>query len=180
MNWAKIRSVIVDFFADKTRDEIVSHGSHLGIAVAPLNTPQEILTSDHVRDRNSFVHDEIAPGVRADIPNGYLEFDDQRAGFRHRAPELGEHTEEVLAEPARPAAVADTDVDARPLAGVRVLDLGVIVVGRGNRASARRPGRRGDQGGESRVPRRRTPDGCARARWAIRSPWATATSAAWD
>ena len=37
--------------------------------------------------------------------------------------------EEVLAEGSRPAAVASAEVDARPLAGVRVLDLGVIVVG---------------------------------------------------
>ncbi|TAM65213.1 CoA transferase [Mycobacterium sp.] len=129
MNWGKIRPVIVDFFADRTRDEIVSHGSQLGIAIAPLNTGHEILTSDHVRERKAFVDAEIAPGVRAAIPNGYLEFDDERAGFRHRAPELGEHTDEVLAEDFRPAAMASTDVDARPLAGVRVLDLGVIVVG---------------------------------------------------
>jgi crotonobetainyl-CoA:carnitine CoA-transferase CaiB-like acyl-CoA transferase len=129
MNWAKIRPVIEDFFADKSRHEIVSHGSHLGIALAPLNTPHEILTSDHVRERNSFAHDEIAPGVRAAIPNGYLEFGDHRAGFRHRAPQLGEHTREVLAEGSRPAAVASAEVDPRPLAGVRVLDLGVIVVG---------------------------------------------------
>ena len=131
MNWGNIRPAIVDLFADKSRDEIVSHGSHLGIAVAPLNDAQEILASDHVRERKAFVYDEIAPGVRAAIPNGYLEFGDERAGFRHRAPELGEHTEEVLAETSRPVAVAgaDVDVDARPLAGVRVLDLGVIVVG---------------------------------------------------
>jgi len=130
MNWTdKIRPVIVDFFADKSRDEIVSHGSRLGIAVGPLNTAHEILTSDHVRERKAFVEAEIAPGVRAAIPNGYLEFDDDRAGFRHRAPELGEHTEEVLAEPARTVPPPGGQVDPRPLAGVRVLDLGVIVVG---------------------------------------------------
>jgi crotonobetainyl-CoA:carnitine CoA-transferase CaiB-like acyl-CoA transferase len=129
MNWGKIRPVITDFFADKNRDEIVSHGSHLGIAVAPLNTAHEILTSDHVRERKAFVEAEIAPGVRAAIPNGYLEFDGERAGFRHRAPELGEHRDEVLAEASRAGAVGSAEVDARPLAGVRVLDLGVIVVG---------------------------------------------------
>lgn len=129
MNWNKIRPVIVKFFADKSRDEIVSHGSDLGIAVAPLNTPHEILVSDHVRERNSFAHDEIAPGLRAAIPNGYLEFGDTRAGFRHRAPELGEHTEDVLAECSRSIKAANADIEARPLAGVRVLDLGVIVVG---------------------------------------------------
>ena len=129
MNWGRIRPVIVDFFADKTRDEIVSHGSQLGIAVAPLNTAYEILTSDHVRERKAFVHEEIAPGVRAAIPNGYLQFGGERAGLRHRAPELGEHTREVLAESRRPAAPPDAEVDARPLAGLRALDLGVIVVG---------------------------------------------------
>lgn len=129
MNWGKIRPAIVDFFADKARDEIVSHGSQLGIAVAPLNTGHDILTSDHVRERDAFVDGEIAPGVRAAIPNGYLEFDGERAGFRHRAPQLGEHTEEVLSESTRVVAGKTTQVDARPLAGVRVLDLGVIVVG---------------------------------------------------
>lgn len=130
MNWNdKIRPVIVEFFADKSRDEIVSHGSRLGIAVGPLNTAHEILTSDHVRERKSFVEAEIAPGVRAAIPNGYLEFDGDRAGFRHRAPELGEHTQQVLAEPDRSVPTPGGQVSPRPLAGVRVLDLGVIVVG---------------------------------------------------
>lgn len=129
MNWDKLRSAIATFFADKTRDEIVSYGSQLGIAVAPLNTAHEILTSDHVHKRKSFIHDEIAPGLRATIPSGYLEFDDNRAGFRHRAPKLGEHTKEVLAEHDRPVASPSADVSDRPLDGIRVLDLGIIVVG---------------------------------------------------
>lgn len=130
MNWAtKIQPALVEFFADKTRAEIVSRGSELGIAVGPLNTAAEILTSDHVQERNSFVHAEIAPGLQATIPNGYLEFDEVRAGFRHRAPELGEHTSEVMAEVSECVPIAHQQVPARPLAGVRVLDLGVIVVG---------------------------------------------------
>ncbi len=129
MNWATIQPVIVDFFADKTRAEIVAKGSELGIAVGPLNTPDEILTSDHVRERQAVIEAEIAPGVRAAIPNGYVEFDGMRAGFRHRAPELGEHTAEVLGQPASAVAVAADEAPARPLTGLRVLDLGVIVVG---------------------------------------------------
>ncbi len=129
MNWANIQPVIVDFFADKTRAEIVSRGSELGIAVGPLNTPDEILASGHVRERQSFVDAEVAPGVRAAVPNGYVEFDDQRAGFRHRAPELGEHTDEVFATWSRSEVLRAADVPSRPLSGIRVLDLGVIVVG---------------------------------------------------
>jgi crotonobetainyl-CoA:carnitine CoA-transferase CaiB-like acyl-CoA transferase len=129
MNWGKIQPAIVDFFANKTRDEIVDYGSRLGIAIAPLNAAHEILTSDHVWARKSFVHAEIAPGVRCATPNGYLEFDDERAGFRHRAPRLGEHTHQVFAARWRRAGVSGANVSGRPLAGVRVLDLGVIVVG---------------------------------------------------
>ncbi len=129
MSWANIQPVIVDFFADKTRAEIVSRGSELGIAVGPLNTPDEILASDHLRERQSFIDAEIAPGVRAAIPNGYVEFDDHRAGFRHRAPELGEHSDEVFAAWSRSEVVPGSDVPSRPLSGIRVLDLGVIVVG---------------------------------------------------
>jgi len=129
MNWAEIGPVLEDFFSDKARGEIVLRGSELGIAVGPLNIPHEVLTSDHVRERNSFAHEEIAHGVHAAIPNGYLEFDDDRAGFRHRAPQLGEHTDDVLAEGSRSVGTASDAVADRPLAGIRVLDLGVIVVG---------------------------------------------------
>lgn len=129
MNWPSIRPVLVDFFADQTRAEIVSRASELGIAVGPLNVADEILNSEHVRQRASFVTGEVAPGLRAAIPNGYVDFDGQRAGFRHRAPELGEHADEVSA--TWPAAVETeaADVPVRPLTGIRVLDLGVIVVG---------------------------------------------------
>ncbi|WP_319453123.1 MULTISPECIES: CoA transferase [unclassified Mycobacterium] len=129
MNWATIRPVIVEFFADKTRDEIVSRASALGIAVAPLNSAEEILRSDHVAERGSFLQDEVAPGLRAAIPSGYLEFDAARAGFRHRAPELGEHVGELFEARTPFSESAPSDVAPRPLTGVRVLDLGVIVVG---------------------------------------------------
>jgi crotonobetainyl-CoA:carnitine CoA-transferase CaiB-like acyl-CoA transferase len=129
-NWDMIRPAIEKMFSDKTRVDIVTHGSRLGIAVAALHTAQEILASDHVRERNSFVRAEIAPGLQGDIPNGFVEIDGRRAGFRTRAPFLGEHTEEVLAQSARSATPHPRgDAPVRPLQGIRVLDLGVIVVG---------------------------------------------------
>jgi crotonobetainyl-CoA:carnitine CoA-transferase CaiB-like acyl-CoA transferase len=129
MNWAKIAPVLVDFFSDKTRADIVTRASELGIAVGPLNVADEILSSDHVRERRAFTEEEVAPGLRTTIPNGYVEFDGDRAGFRHRAPEIGEHTAEVFAAWS-PVSPADrSHVESRPLSGIRVLDLGVIVVG---------------------------------------------------
>ncbi|SBS79092.1 Acyl-CoA transferase/dehydratase [uncultured Mycobacterium sp.] len=129
MNWEKIRTGVVELFAGQNRDDIVRRATELGIAVAALQTPQEILASEHVRQRNSFARVEVAPGVIGDMANGYVEFGHQRAGFRCRAPRLGEHTDDVLCEPLRTRQTVPGDGSARPLEGIRVLDLGVIVVG---------------------------------------------------
>ncbi|MCX2930593.1 CoA transferase [Mycobacterium sp. CVI_P3] len=132
MHWDKIQAALADMFKDQTRAEIVRRGTELGIAVASLHTAREVLDSDHVRVRNAFLHTEVAPGLTADIANGYVQIGGRRAGFRRRAPGLGEHTVEVRAESrdgeggVREAATVDR---RRPLSGLRVLDLGVIVVG---------------------------------------------------
>jgi crotonobetainyl-CoA:carnitine CoA-transferase CaiB-like acyl-CoA transferase len=132
MSWDKLRPVIADHFSEQSRDEIVDRGSELGIPIASLNTPAETAASDHIKARKSFVEAEVAPGLTGLVANGYLELAGRRAGFRFRAPTLGEHTDEVLAEyrgipPERsPGSSSATE---RPLAGLRVLDLGVIVVG---------------------------------------------------
>jgi crotonobetainyl-CoA:carnitine CoA-transferase CaiB-like acyl-CoA transferase len=130
VNWDKIRPAVEELFRDKPRDEIVQRASELGIAVAPVNTSGEVLHSEHVRGRKSFVSAEVAPGLVGDIINGYVEFDGERAGFRHRAPDLGEHNDEVRAVTLDRVAERPTiEVPPRPLEGIRVLDLGVIVVG---------------------------------------------------
>ena len=158
MNWGKIRPVLIDFFSDKSRAEIVSRAAELGIAVGPLNVADEILSSDHVRVRQSFVEAEVAPGLLAAIPNGYVEFDSRRAGFRHRAPQLGEHSGEVFAERLSSVRTERREVPLRPLAGVRVLDLGVIVVG------AETGRQLADQGADViKVENRAFPDGARQA-----------------
>jgi crotonobetainyl-CoA:carnitine CoA-transferase CaiB-like acyl-CoA transferase len=132
MSWDKLQPLIAEFLDDQTRDEIVQHGSKLGIPIASMNTPAETASSEHVKVRKSFVDAEVAPGVNGLVANGYLEFAGQRAGFRFRAPTLGEHTDEVIAEldgpPPAPRSTPSPSTE-RPLSGLRVLDLGVIVVG---------------------------------------------------
>lgn len=134
ISWDKIREAIAALFFERTRDDIVKQGSKLGIPVASLNTPAEAATSDHATARKSFVDAEVAPGLIGRMANGYLEFGGERAGFRFRAPTLGEHTDQLLRRADRDAqpriqALTPPESPLRPLAGLRVLDLGVIVVG---------------------------------------------------
>ncbi|MGW9264485.1 CaiB/BaiF CoA transferase family protein [Gordonia terrae] len=129
MNWSKIRPAVEELFADKTRADIVDYGSQKGIAVASLLTVGEVLETDHVKERRSFVDAEIAPGLTAPIANGFVEIDGVRAGHRHRAPALDEHRGATWHVTQQTPAAAVGDAPARPLEGIRVLDLGVIVVG---------------------------------------------------
>src|ERR1700739_4955628 len=127
--WATIRPSLEKLFADKQRDEIVARGAELGIAVASLHTAAEMLDNDHVRERESFAWVEVAPNLYGVMANGCIAFDGTRMGFRHRAPRLGEHTAEVTSTNThrRQPRTALAPVP-RPLDGIRVLDLGVIVV----------------------------------------------------
>ena len=128
-NWDTIRAGIEELFADKTRDEIVARGAELGIAVAALHAAAEMLDNDHVRQRESFVWVEVAPNLYGAMANGCIAFDGTRMGFRHRAPRLGEHTGEVTCDTHHRQPRAAVASVLRPLEGIRVLDLGVIVVG---------------------------------------------------
>jgi crotonobetainyl-CoA:carnitine CoA-transferase CaiB-like acyl-CoA transferase len=127
----KIYPAIGRLFADRSREQIVAEGQKYGVPTAALLSPAEVLRAEQFTARDVFTPLEGVPGAL--MPNGYLEVDGQRAGIRVRAPEHGEHTASVLAA-LLPAGSAQPSVTAgkspqRPLTGLRVLDLGVIVVG---------------------------------------------------
>ncbi|MEM7285376.1 MAG: CoA transferase [Actinomycetota bacterium] len=116
------------FFADKRMLDICTEAQRRGIVATPLLTPSEVLVDSHMTARGTFVDDEIAPGVAARTPSGFLEVDGRRQGFRHRAPRLAEHTGASFE--AEPFATVHSDrPGTTPLAGIRVLDFGIGGVG---------------------------------------------------
>ncbi|WP_250399261.1 CaiB/BaiF CoA transferase family protein [Streptomyces cellostaticus] len=122
---------VQELFACRTRAELVEAGQRHGVPVAALLEPGEVLTADHFLARGALSDTEVAPGVLGRVPTGFLELDGRRAGWRHRAPEAGEDTRQVLADlpAASPAATGTGGERRHPLQGLRVLDLGVIVAG---------------------------------------------------
>ena len=99
--------------------------------VAPVLDVSEVLAGAHFRARGAFVDAEVAPGVHGRLPSGFLELDGVRLGFRHRAPEPGEHNDDHARRerPARRPALANAAPARRPLEGLRVVDFGIIVIG---------------------------------------------------
>ena len=132
---AELHELYAALFAPMTKDAIAAEGQARGVPVAPVLEVAEVLASDHFRSRGAFVDAEVAPGVRGRLPSGFCEIDGARVGFRHRAPEPGEHNDVLRCEPGeRPARQAarpgePTAMPSRPLAGLRVVDFGIIVIG---------------------------------------------------
>lgn len=116
---------IAVFFADKTRAQIEAEAEAHGVPAAALLDLGEAVTTPQMTARHAIAKVEVAPGVTAPFPNGTIEIDGARAGIRGPAPALergATFTTDVPDWQAPPPA-------DRPLAGSKVLDMGVIVVG---------------------------------------------------
>jgi crotonobetainyl-CoA:carnitine CoA-transferase CaiB-like acyl-CoA transferase len=140
----RLNPLIAALFAGTTRADLVTEGTRRGIPIAGVLTPAEVLAASHFTASGTLVDAEIADGLTARVPSGYVSVDGVRAGLRQRAPRPGEHDVSLTAsaEPATasaelgadrrwsvPAAAAGQPPGDGPLAGLRVLDLGVIVFG---------------------------------------------------
>jgi crotonobetainyl-CoA:carnitine CoA-transferase CaiB-like acyl-CoA transferase len=126
-----LHAVYDAFFRDRSKVEVSEEGQERGVAIAPVLTVADALRTPHFETRGVFVDDEVAPGVCARMPRGFVEVDGRRAGFRHRAPSLGEH--DVLldapAVPRPPTVGVPRGASVRPLAGIRIVDFGSVVIG---------------------------------------------------
>lgn len=115
---------IARFFADKTRAELEQQGQQYGVPIAGVLPLAEALTTEQIRVRGFLREVELAPGVIGPVPAGVTEIDGARA-WSDDVPEWA--GERVIRAPI--LAARERVNDRLPLDGIRVLDLGVIVVG---------------------------------------------------
>ncbi len=117
-----LQEAIERFCADKTRAELEEQGQAHGVPTAALLTLPEALAAEHFTARGFFTDAELAPGVVAPIPAGVCEIDGHRATASHRA-----ESQRIVSAPVLGA--RERAGQGLPLEGLRILDLGVIVVG---------------------------------------------------
>ena len=114
----ELQQAIADHFRDRSRSDLEQDGQRHGVPISAVLTFEECLAADHLRERGAFVSASTRDGVEIKLPNGVVEIDSVRMG-----PIATAATEAEITWPA------GTETGDLPFAGLRVLDLGVIVVG---------------------------------------------------
>ena len=133
-----VTAAVAELTGRYTRDELVSEGQRRRQLVMPVNAAPDLVADEQLAARGFFVEQEHpeagAPLLDSGTP---FHLSTTPASLPRRAPLLGEHTDEVLAE-SRPtptpapdgATPAATVTDrALPLAGLRVLDFCWMIAG---------------------------------------------------
>ncbi len=126
--WPEISVLVRELFADQTMRELAAAGQEHGVPIAAVLTPSQILGSEHFQAVGAIAEAELVPGVHTRIPTGYFVVDGQRSGFRTPAPSVGQDAPCWRGNPALVRAPSGR-VGDYPFAGLRILDLGVIVAG---------------------------------------------------
>jgi crotonobetainyl-CoA:carnitine CoA-transferase CaiB-like acyl-CoA transferase len=131
--------MFIELFSTKGMSELSAEAQRRGIVMTPVLHPDAVIGTEHFVARGSFTEVEAAPGVRGLVASSFIEIDGERAGFRHRAPTLGEHDGEIEgswgarepgSDPAQQVPAAHERPAGRrpapglPLAGLRVMDFG--------------------------------------------------------
>ncbi len=125
-----LNPLYAEHFENLSMVELCVEAQRRGIVCTPVLKPEEVLANEHLLSRRTFVDVEIAPGVTGPVAAGFFEIDGERQGIRARAPEPGEHQDEVLGESGEERGAAEAEPRPYlPLTGVRVLDFGIGGVG---------------------------------------------------
>jgi crotonobetainyl-CoA:carnitine CoA-transferase CaiB-like acyl-CoA transferase len=111
-------AAIAAFFAPCARRDLEADGQRFGVPISAVLDFEECVASDHMREREAFCDARQVDGSIVRLPNGVVTIDGARMGLNasHGA------SPPWLVPPER-------DPGARAFEGLRVLDLGVIVVG---------------------------------------------------
>ncbi|OBH05250.1 acyl-CoA transferase [Mycobacterium sp. E2699] len=126
--WPEISVLVRALFAEQTMKDLVAAGQAHGVPIAAVLPPSWVLGSEHFQAVGAITQAELVPGVRTAVPTGYFVVDGQRSGFRSPAPTAGADEPYWRANPAVVSAPSGR-VGEQPLAGLRILDLGIIVAG---------------------------------------------------
>ncbi len=143
--YERVKDCLTAFFVTKTKAELLIAAMERRVLIAPVWSIAEVAESPQLAERGywemvthkSQKSDEGEAGFSGEVryPGAFAKFSKSPLRVLNQPPLLGEHTEQVLAEPARSPALGDVGAVTSPatnppsdpatnppLAGVKVLD----------------------------------------------------------
>ena len=127
-----IENLVTRFTSKLSKSELFIQGQARHITVAPINTPVEFLSDDHVKESKLFqsIYHPVLGNCNYVRPP--FKLSETPAKMSCPAPLLGEHTKEILSIPGPRRSVGRSIVSkipSLPLTGIRVLDFTQAVAG---------------------------------------------------
>ncbi len=97
-NMARVDELVSAWTSLRTKHEVVSILQSNGVPVAPVRNIQEVLEDDHLHDRG-MLHKVDHPQLgEISLPNSPINIASGHRVTPHPAPELGQHTDQILTE----------------------------------------------------------------------------------
>jgi crotonobetainyl-CoA:carnitine CoA-transferase CaiB-like acyl-CoA transferase len=136
--YERVKRVIADFTATRTKEELFRAALERGLVIAPVATVADVVASEHLAARGYWRRIEQA-GTEVVFPGPFARFSSASVCSTRAAPRIGEHSAEIVAELAARAgatvvpalAPVATGTAEPPLAGVKIVDLMWVLAGPG-------------------------------------------------
>lgn len=131
--WERIKLCVEAWTKSKTKRELLALAMERNLLIAPIQTPKDCLESEQLASRDYYDEWDRPDGKgRVKAPGAWVKLSRTPLRTARRAPRLGEHTDEVLAElDSRPEQTQGTSSQSNdlPLLGVKILDFTWAVAG---------------------------------------------------
>jgi crotonobetainyl-CoA:carnitine CoA-transferase CaiB-like acyl-CoA transferase len=84
--------------ARMTKEQVMALCEKAGLPFSPIQRPQDLFDDKHLNESGGMAEVVLSDGQAVKVPMLPFEMDGQRFGTRLNVPELGSHSDELLAE----------------------------------------------------------------------------------
>ena len=96
-NMAALDALVAAFFAERTLDDNLAYCAEKGLTVGAIADAAELIDHEYIKGRDVLVHMDDADYGAIPMHNVFPRLSETPGAIRSPAPDLGQHTEEVLA-----------------------------------------------------------------------------------